>query len=292
MTANGDVLPAAPYPNRTAIGVNRRHSIKEQPLDPARLGPRNLQTTQRRRAHVLPLQGLAKDRYLKSDTKSGAFATRGVNLPASMDQSPPDDPRRFAPATLRNRDAILAQLRIALPASGLVLELASGTGEHAAHFARHLPHLEWQPSDPSPGARLSIAAWLALEGLSNVRLPLDIDAAAHAWPIAHAAAALCINMIHISPWASTIGLLRGASRILPGGAPLILYGPFRRSGMPLEPSNEAFDRDLRARDPSWGLRQLDEVARCAAEYGLLLDQVIDMPANNVSVIFRREQPVR
>jgi hypothetical protein len=204
-----------------------------------------------------------------------------------MDQSPPDDPRRFAPATLRNRDAILAQLPIALPTSGLILEVASGTGEHAAHFAQHLPHLEWQPSDPSPGARLSIAAWLAAEGLSNVRPPLDIDAAAEAWPIDHAAAVLCINMIHISPWASTVGLLRGASRILPSGAPLILYGPYRRAGRPLEPGNEAFDYDLRARDPSWGLRLLDDVANCAADHGFQLDHVIDMPANNLTVIFRR-----
>ena len=205
-----------------------------------------------------------------------------------MDQSPPDDPRRFAPATLRNRDAILAQLQIVLPASGLILEVASGTGEHAVHFARHLPHLEWQPSDPSPGARLSIAAWLAAEGLSNVRPPLDINATAEAWPIDHAAAILCINMIHISPWASTVGLLRGASRILLGGSPLMLYGPYRLTGRLLEPSNEVFDRDLRARDPSWGLRQLDEVARCAADHLFSLDQVIAMPANNLLVVLRKD----
>ena len=205
-----------------------------------------------------------------------------------MDQSPPDDPRRFAPATLRNRDAILAQLQIVLPASGLILEVASGTGEHAAHFARHLPHLEWQPSDPSPGARLSIAAWLAAEGLSNVRPPLDINSAAEAWPIDHAAAILCINMIHISPWASTVGLLRGASRILLGGSPLMLYGPYRLTGRLLEPSNEVFDRDLRARDQSWGLRQLGEVARCAADHLFSLDRVIDMPANNLLVVLRKD----
>ena len=205
-----------------------------------------------------------------------------------MDQSPPDDPRRFAPATLRNRDAILAQLQIVLPASGLILEVASGTGEHAVHFARHLPHLEWQPSDPSPGARLLIAAWLAAEGLSNVRPPLDINVTAEAWPIDHAAAILCINMIHISPWASTVGLLRGASRILLGGSPLMLYGPYRLTGRLLEPSNEVFDRDLRARDPSWGLRQLDEVARCAANHLFSLDRVIDMPANNLLVVLRKD----
>jgi hypothetical protein len=199
-----------------------------------------------------------------------------------------NDNRRFAPATTRNRDAILEVLRSTLPATGLVLEIASGTGEHVEYFARQLPHLEWQPSDPSLDARRSIAAWTADDALSNVLAPLDIDAAAQFWPIDRADGIVCINMIHISPWAATVGLMRGAGRILPSGAPLYLYGPFRRAGQPLAPSNDAFDRDLRERDARWGLRELGEVVHCAAEDGLQLDKVLAMPANNLSVIFRKE----
>jgi hypothetical protein len=199
-----------------------------------------------------------------------------------------DDYRCFAPATLRNRDSILNVLRSILPTAGLVLELASGTGEHVTHFARQLPMLDWQPSEPSSCGLLSIAAWVAAEKLINVRAPLEIDATDEIWPIDHAAAIICINMIHISPWAATIGLMRGAKRVLDGGAPLYLYGPFRRTDRPLESSNEAFDHDLHIRDALWGLRELDEVIRCAAEHGLRMARVIDMPANNLSIIFRRE----
>ena len=198
-----------------------------------------------------------------------------------------DDPRQCAPAATRNRGPILAVLQSILPPSGLVLEVASGTGEHVVHFARAFPMLEWQPSDLSREARRSIDGWIAAEGSENVHPALDIDAASDRWPLDHAAAVVCINMIHISPWAATEGLMRGASRILDPGAPLYLYGPFRRAAKPIEPSNAAFDKDLRSRDPRWGLRDLDEVAACAGSHGFNLDGVVEMPANNLSVIFRR-----
>lgn len=200
---------------------------------------------------------------------------------------PIDDQRRSAPATLRNRDPILDVLVQWLPGSGMAVELASGSGEHVVHFARALPALRWQPSDPDASARASIAAWAAAEGLDNILPPLAIDAGAQDWPIARADAVLCINMVHISPWTATEGLMRGAGRILPTGAPLYLYGPYRRPDRPLEPSNEAFDQDLRRRDPRWGLRALDEVVACAAAQGLDLAQVTEMPANNLSVVFRK-----
>lgn len=196
-----------------------------------------------------------------------------------------NDERQYAPAASRNREPILSVLRSILPNSGLVLEVASGTGEHIVHFARALPMLTWQPSDPSEGARRSIAAWVAAEGLNNLCPPLDLDAVRDRWPVDHAAALVCINMIHISPWVATEGLMAGAGRILDQGAPLYLYGPFRQAARPIEPSNAAFDTDLRHRDPRWGLRDLDEVTACAAMHGLLLDRVVDMPANNLSVVF-------
>jgi hypothetical protein len=201
---------------------------------------------------------------------------------------PQDEDIRHAPATLRNRAPILDVLTPLLPDSGPILEVASGSGEHIVHFARHFPGLIWQPSDPSADARRSIAAWTAAEGLDNIRPPLDLDAASDTWPINHADALLCINMIHISPWPATVGLMRGAGRILDQGAPLYLYGPFRRTGHSLEPSNEAFDLDLRRRDPSWGLREVDAVTACAADHGLRFETIVEMPANNLSVIFRKE----
>lgn len=198
-----------------------------------------------------------------------------------------EDPRRRAPAAARNRDPILAVLRDALPPSGLVLEAASGTGEHAVHFARALPGLLWQPSDPDPAARASIAAWREAEGLPNLLPPLELDAAAPQWPVERADAVVCINMIHISPWASAAGLLAGAGRLLAAGRPLVLYGPYRRAGHPIEPSNQAFDDDLRRRDPRWGLRNLEDVSACALIHGLALDKVVEMPANNLSIVFRK-----
>lgn len=196
------------------------------------------------------------------------------------------DLRLVAPAAARNRDPILDVLRDALPPAGVVLELASGSGEHIVHFARALPVLQWQPSDPSPDACASITAWTAAEGLDNIAPPLALDAAGE-WPAVRADAILCINMIHISPWAATEGLMRGAGAILPPGGLLYLYGPYRRAGVPLEPSNAAFDADLRARNPAWGLRDLDNVSACAAEHGLRVEAVLPMPANNLSVLLRR-----
>jgi hypothetical protein len=195
--------------------------------------------------------------------------------------------RLFASATLRNRDPILDVLRATLPDRGIVLEIASGSGEHAVHFARHLPDLTFQPSDPSDAALRSIAAWVAEEGLGNIEPPLQLDAAETSWPIKNAAAVICINMIHISPWSSTEGLMRGAAAILPAGGPLYLYGPYRINGVPTAPSNEAFDQSLRGRDPAWGLRVLEDVAALAATNGFSPPEVVAMPANNLSVIFRK-----
>ncbi|RZK03131.1 MAG: DUF938 domain-containing protein [Novosphingobium sp.] len=197
------------------------------------------------------------------------------------------DSRRSAPATQRNRDPILDVLRTLLPETGLALEVASGTGEHVIHFARAFPYLRWQPSDPTPDARASIAAWTETNGLMNVLPPLDLDAAADAWPVASADALLCINMIHISPWEATEGMMRGAGRLLNAGQPVYLYGPYRRADRPLAPSNAAFDADLKRRDSRWGLRELDDVVTCAEAEGLALEAVIEMPANNLSVIFRK-----
>jgi len=209
-----------------------------------------------------------------------------------MDSNPPRqsgqaDLRLTALAAVRNRDPILGVLRKFLPKEGLVLELASGTGEHACHFARELPGLTWQPSDPDPNALASIAAWRDSCGLDNLLSPIALDASASDWLVTSADAMLCINMLHISPWEATEGLMRGAGRILPRGAPLVLYGPFRRIGHVLEPSNAAFDADLRQRNPAWGLRLLQEVGHCARMYGLTLVRQVVMPANNLTVIFRR-----
>ncbi len=191
--------------------------------------------------------------------------------------------RRHAPAVARNRAAILDALRPHLPARGLVLEVASGSGEHTAHFAEALPHLAFQPSDPDPAARSSIDAWG--QDLVNVRPALTLDAAVETWPIERADAVVCINMIHIAPWEATAGLISGAARRLPPGGTLFLYGPYLRSGVPTAPGNAAFDQDLRARNPAWGLRSLDAVAELAAAHGLPAPQIVEMPANNLSLVF-------
>jgi SAM-dependent methyltransferase len=191
------------------------------------------------------------------------------------------------PATTRNRDAILEVLRGVLPPAGLVLEIASGSGEHIVHFANALPALTFQPSDPEDAARLSIAAWTMETGLPNIRPPLAIDVRREPWPIAQADAMLCINMIHISPWEATQALLRNAGRILAKGAPLYLYGPYRQKDVVTADSNEAFDSDLTSRNPAWGLRQLDDVAALAREAGFSEPEVTPMPANNLSVVFWR-----
>lgn len=194
------------------------------------------------------------------------------------------DVRRHAPATLRNRMAIADVLREILPRSGTVLEVASGSGEHVAYFAEEFPALEWQPSDPDPDALVSIAAWC--DGIVNVAPPIALDASTADWPVARADAVLCINMVHISPWNATLGLLAGAARLLAPEAPLILYGPFLQTDVPPAPSNTAFDETLRARDPRWGLRQVESIERVAAGYALKRDRLIEMPANNLMLVFR------
>lgn len=193
--------------------------------------------------------------------------------------------RKHAPATLRNREGIAAELAALLPETGSVLEIASGSGEHCAFFAAAFPALRWQPSDPDAAGRESIASWCA--GLGNVAAPLHIDAAAPDWPVDRADALLCINMVHISPWAATLGLLDGAARLLPPGGPLILYGPYRRAEVPTAPSNEAFDESLRSRDPAWGLRDVADVTAAAEQRGLKFDRLIEMPANNLILVYRR-----
>lgn len=197
------------------------------------------------------------------------------------------DIRRSSPAALRNRNPILEILKTVLPRNGLILEMASGSGEHVVHFAAVLPNLTWQPSDPSGDALASIGAWVAAEKLDNVLSPLNLDATAETWPIKRADAVIAINMVHISPWVATLGLLRHAGTLLPAGGPLFLYGPYQRQNEALAPSNAAFDADLRARNPAWGLRYLEDVTREAEAVGLKLDRVVAMPANNLSVILVR-----
>jgi hypothetical protein len=194
--------------------------------------------------------------------------------------------RRVAPHVARNAGPIIEVLRDVLPAAGLVLEVASGTGEHALHFARAFPGPTFQPTDPDPLALSSIEAWRS-EAPANLLPPLTLDAAADDWPVDRADALLCINMVHISPWTATLGLLRGASRVLPAGAPLVLYGAYRRAGVPTAPSNEAFDQSLKARNPQWGLRLLDDVVAEAQRAGFVLERVVEMPANNLTVVFRK-----
>ncbi len=201
-----------------------------------------------------------------------------------------DDKRRFAPAVERNRGAILEVLRGALPAAGAVLELASGTGEHAAYFAANLPGLTWQPSDGDPDALISIEAWRAQADLDNLAAPLVIDAGARDWPLPRGFAPMAvvsINMIHISPWTAASGLIEGAQRRLGPGGVLFFYGPFKQAGRHNAPSNAAFDRDLRARNPDWGVRDIDDVTALAAKCGFAHAASVAMPANNLSVIFRK-----
>lgn len=197
------------------------------------------------------------------------------------------DARRFAPATQRNREPILAVLRRVLPTAGTVLEIASGSGEHAVFLAAALPGLTWQPTDPDPANLDSIRDWIRVAGVANVRAPLALDATRQPWPVTGAAAIVCINMIHIAPWQAAVGLMRGTGAALSAGAPLVLYGPFRRDGRHTSPGNAAFDASLRAQDPDWGVRDLEAVAAEARGHGLLLEEVAEMPANNLSVIFRR-----
>ena len=199
---------------------------------------------------------------------------------------------RSAPAALRNREPIAEVLQEWLPEHGLVLEIASGTGEHVVHFAERFPNLEWQPSDVHEAALGSIAAWRAQSGLPNIRDPLRLDASSGSWPVTTADALLSINMVHISPWASALGLLDGAARMLPPDGPLILYGPWLAEHIPTAPSNLAFDQNLKGRDPEWGLRCVEDFAAAAAERGLRLETIRLMPANNLMLLLRRSRTGR
>ncbi len=198
------------------------------------------------------------------------------------------DARRYAPSAARNREPIFSVLRPLLPEQGVVLEVASGSGEHITGLAQESSSaLVFQPSDPDPDARHSIDAWTSELGLTNVNPALTLDAASGVWPIARANVTFCINMIHIAPWQATEGLFQGADRILSDGGVLFTYGPYRRRGVHTSPGNEAFDIDLRQRNPSWGIRDVEAVAKLAGECGFAEPEIIEMPANNLSLVFRR-----
>jgi hypothetical protein len=204
----------------------------------------------------------------------------------------PDDTRQYAPAAARNLQPILGVLSRHLPETGTILEIGSGTGQHLVAFAAAHPGLSWQPSDPDPILRASIAAWVADAGLANVGAPLDLDVMVENWERAlepTLAGIVCINLLHIAPWAACEGLMAGAGALLEPGAPLYLYGAFKRGGSHTAPSNAAFDRALRAYEPAWGVRDLEAVVDCAAAHGLELVEVIAMPSNNLSVLLRRQE---
>jgi len=216
--------------------------------------------------------------------------------------------KRHAPAAERNREPIAAVLTEELPTGGLVLEVASGTGEHIVHFARTYPGLQWQPSDADAQARHSIAAWREEAGLPNLLPPIALDAAAPDWLVARAdailcinmdsnscdpvtsntyVACLCINMVHISAWAATVGLFRGCAKLLTADAPLILYGPYFEDAVETAPSNLAFDRSLKERNPEWGLRNVTDVDELAREWGFHRTRRVKLPANNLVLVYRR-----
>ncbi|MFW2388034.1 MAG: DUF938 domain-containing protein [Polyangiales bacterium] len=193
----------------------------------------------------------------------------------------------FAPAAERNRQPILEVLQKALPPTGLVLEVASGTGQHSLFFSEQLPGLRWQPSDTSPEALSSIQARVDEAARENLLAPLELDVSNERWPIADADAVLCINMIHISPWESSEALFHGAAELLAPGAPLITYGPYRLHGTHSAPSNAAFDESLRSRDPRWGVRDIDDLTALADRAGFALEDQVAMPANNLTLIWSR-----
>jgi SAM-dependent methyltransferase len=196
-------------------------------------------------------------------------------------------PLPSSPAALRNRQPILEILCDALPAQGTVLEIASGTGEHVVLFAKALPHLKWQPSDPAPQAHAALSARIEQEKLSNILPPLGLDVHDRPWAVADVAAIVCINMVHISPWSATEALMSESRRLLHPGGLLYLYGPYFQPGVATVASNIAFDADLRQRNPAWGLRDLKRVQALAAACRLNLHSVMPMPANNFSLLFRR-----
>lgn len=210
--------------------------------------------------------------------------------PTALEDRPTGPDRRiYSPSAARNREPVLAILKQVLPGEGLVLEIGSGTGEHAVHFAAAFPRLSWQPSDPDKVSRESIASWITASGLKNIRAPLELDVRLPAWPNVPAQldAIVSLNMIHIAPWPATLGLFAGAGRHLPQGRPLFLYGPFMRNGVHTAPSNAEFDRSLKSRNSEWGVRDIADLMRIGKEIGLELTQTLDMPANNLSLVFRR-----
>jgi hypothetical protein len=198
--------------------------------------------------------------------------------------------KAHAPAAARNREPIAEVLKTVLPPSGTVIEIASGTGQHAVHFARLFPGLAWQPTDRDDEALASIAAWREEAGLANLLPPLRLDAAEPDWAVEAADAILCVNMVHISPWKATTGLMRGAGRLLSPGAPLVLYGAYIREGMPTAPSNLAFDESLKARNRQWGLRTTEAVGAEAEKNGFAFERLFEMPANNLTLVFRKGRP--
>ncbi len=199
-----------------------------------------------------------------------------------------DDQRMFSPSVARNSASILAVLQRVLPVRGLVLEIGCGTGEHAVHFAAAMPNLSWQPSDPDSRSRASTAGWIEFSGLGNVLPPLDIDVCATAWPEGLSTqfdAIVSLNMVHIAPWAASLGLFAGAGALLGRGGTLFLYGPFMRDGVHNAPSNAAFDTALKEQDPTWGVRDIAELEHVGKAFGLTLRETIEMPANNMSLVF-------
>ena len=192
-----------------------------------------------------------------------------------------------SPAAERNKQPILDAIRRWLPEAGTVVEIASGTGQHIVHFARAVPDLVWQPTEPDERLLAATAQRVSAAALSNLRAPLRLDVLDGEWSVRHADSVICINMIHIAPWTATEALIAGAARVLARGGPLCLYGPFRREGRHTAPSNEAFDQSLRARNRDWGVRDLDDVARCATQHRFELAEVVSMPANNLTVVFTR-----
>ena len=197
------------------------------------------------------------------------------------------DGKWFIPAAERNKGPILDILARVLPRQGVVLEVASGTGQHVVHFAKALPGLAWQPSDPDPELRASIALHVKEQQLANVNPPIDLEVTRLPWPLQTADAVVCINMIHVAPWSATPALFKGAKALLSAQHVLLLYGPYRRFGQHTSKSNEQFDSDLRAHDPEWGLRDLEAVSEAAASSAFMLDEIVEMPANNFSLIFKR-----
>jgi cyclopropane fatty-acyl-phospholipid synthase-like methyltransferase len=209
--------------------------------------------------------------------------------PITLEDRANDGDRLFSPAAARNRDPVLQVLREVLPAKGGVLEIASGTGEHVAHFAKHLPGLRWQPTEFDETSRLSVRAWIAHETLSNVAAPIGIDASTTDWGVEDQRfdAILSMNMIHIAPWAAAVGLFMGAGRLLKPGGILFLYGAFKQGGVHNAPSNEEFDRSLKSHDPDWGVRDIDDLSALASANSLRFVRSVVMPANNQSLIFEK-----